>query len=293
MSESNPLEKPIIIVGAPRSGTTNLGAVLSRHPSVAYIEEPRLVWRYGNDQKSDLLRPEDARPEVIEHIRETFGRVVTDAGKQRLLEKTPSTGLRLGFVDKVMPDCKFVHIIRNGVESALAIKSFWEDSANRFTGLAPGRIRQRLKEINPMRLPYYAKEVVRRALPKSMSSVVGRSVWGPRIPGIDGLVKDLTLIEVCALQWRMTVELACHYGRQLPSDRYMEIRIEQMNPEMIGRVLEFCELEPDESVTQSRDSWYDPQRAARRVKEADPQELALIRQWIDPTMRWLGYDEAE
>jgi len=38
VSQAEHLDKPIIIVGAPRSGTTNLGRVLSQHPAVAYAE---------------------------------------------------------------------------------------------------------------------------------------------------------------------------------------------------------------------------------------------------------------
>lgn len=290
MSHSDSLIKPIIIVGAPRSGTTNLGEILSKHPAVAYAAEPRLTWRYGNDDKSDMLLPGDARPEVIRHIRETFARLVRDENKQRLLEKTPSTALRLAFVDKVMPDCKVIHIIRNGIESTLAIKSFWEGPAQGFTGLAPGRIRQRLKEISPARLPYYAKEVFRRAMPKSMSRLTGRNVWGPRIPGIEGLLRELSLTEVCALQWRTCVELACHYGRTMPADRYKEIRIEQMSSELLGELLDFCGLDQDRGVCEGVGTRYDPARAGRRIKEVGPDEIDQIERWIGPTMKWLGYE---
>jgi Sulfotransferase family len=290
VSLNDSLIKPIIVVGAPRSGTTNLGRILSGHPAVAYAAEPRLTWRYGNDGKSDMLLPEDARPEVVRHIRETFAGLVRDENKQRLLEKTPSTALRLAFVDKVMPDCKVIHIIRNGRESALAIKSFWEGPAQGFTGLAPGRIRQRLKEVSPSRLPYYAKEVLRRAMPGPLSRLTGRSVWGPRIPGIEGLVRDLSLIEVCALQWRTSVELACHYGRTMPADRYKEVRIEQMSPGLLGEMLEFCGLEHDQGVCEGAGTRYDPARAGRRIKEAGPDEIDKVDRWIGPTMKWLGYD---
>jgi hypothetical protein len=292
MTATEPLSKPIIVIGAPRSGTTNLGALLSRHPSVAYLEEPRLVWRYGNDSKSDRLLPADARPEVVRHIHQVFRRAVLDAGKDRLLEKTPSNGLRLGFIDRVFPDCLIVHIIRNGLESTLAIKSFWEKSARGFTGLAPGRIGQRFKEVTLRRIPYYLTELVRRGAPKCLSGVVGPSMWGPRVPGIQQLLKDLSLVEVCALQWRMTVELACIEGRRMPPGRYCEIRIEDMSPKLLEETLQFCGLDPGLSFSGQERAFYDPGRARRRIAEADPEELTRIREWIDPTMSWLGYSES-
>lgn len=282
--------EPIIIVGAPRSGTTNLGRTLSAHPDLHYAEEPRLVWKYGNDRKSDLLRPTDAREPVVAYIRQTFQQMVADAGKQRLLEKTPSTGLRMDFVDQVLPDCKFVHIIRNGYESVLAIRRFWEQKAHGLTGLAPGRVSQRFKEISLRRLPYYSREILRRSLPRAMAGVVGHNVWGPRLPGIDGMLREMDVLDVCCLQWRMCVELAVHYGRTLPSERYMELRLEEFSPDTVRSILRHCNLSEQPAVLEQATTRYDPERARRRLREADPADLERIRTWIEPTMHWLGYD---
>ena len=68
-------------------------------------------------------------------------------------------------------------------------------------------LRQRLKEVQLRRLPHYAREAARRFAPKALTPMVGPNVWGPRLPGIEGLLKDLELLEVCALQWRTCVEL--------------------------------------------------------------------------------------
>lgn len=47
-SDADLLTTPIVIVGAPRSGTTLLGLVLKAHPQLHLIEEPRILWKYGN-----------------------------------------------------------------------------------------------------------------------------------------------------------------------------------------------------------------------------------------------------
>jgi hypothetical protein len=285
------LTKPIIIIGAPRSGTTRLGALLAKHPLVAYLEEPRLIWRYGNDGKSDRLLPGDARCDVVSHIRNSFRTAVSIAGKERLLEKTPSNSLRLGFLDRVFPDCVFIHIIRNGLESTLAIKSFWERNSHGFSGLAPGRIGQRLKEVSLRRIPYYITEIARRASPKSLSGILGANVWGPRIPGISRLIQELTLTEVCALQWRTCVELACIEGRQLPSGRYYECRMEDLSPQLIEEIFLFCGLEPCVKFSTGDMALYDREKARKRIARADPGELSIIRPWIEPTTSWLGYQD--
>lgn len=277
------LEKPIVIIGSPRSGTTVLGAIFEKHRSLAYNEEPRLTWRWGNDKKSDMLRAEDARAAVVDYIRGSFASFVREAGKVRLLEKTPSNALRMGFVDRVLPDCRFVHVIRNGYDSVLSIRKFWEQHSG---GVKSDKLLQRLKEISPRQYPHYGYEFLKRLLPGKMAGV---RVWGPRIPGVEQLVKDLHPLEVCSLQWRMCVEAACHYGRSLPRERYFECRLEDMDEALIRRIMDFCELDDDPAIQDYFRDEYDPSMAGARKAIADEAELAHIREWIEPTMKWLGY----
>lgn len=282
-----PLDRPIIVVGSPRSGTTLLGDLLEAHPALAYMQEPRLLWRYGNDGKSDALRPDDARPEVCQHIRGKLARFVADSGRPRLLEKTPSNSLRLGFIDRVLPECRIVHIMRHGVQSVLSIRRFWEQ----YAGVrVKGRIGRRFKELDWRRAPYYAREALHVLLPRRLSRIAGRPVWGPRIPGIDGLVRDLDLLDVCCLQWRMCVEAACAYGRTLPDERYMECRLENMSPELLREVLEFAELDDAPELWERFEQRFDPTQPAGRLTGADPADIDRILAWTEPTLRWLGYE---
>lgn len=278
------LDRPIIVIGSPRSGTTLLGNLLGTHPLLAQLEEPRLTWKYGNDNKSDLLRAQDARPEVCQHIRSVFASAVSAARKSRLIEKTPSNSLRMEFVDKVLPGCIFIHTIRDGVESVLSIRKFWEQYAR---GVPKGKLVQRLRELDIKRAPYYLKEFARRALPKSFAGIVGKPVWGPRIPGIDGLLNDLELLEVCCLQWRMCVEQACFYGRQLPPGRYMEVRLEEMSPALLESVLTFCDLKMTSEVEAGFKEQFDEGLTTRRKTVANREDLETIDRWIGPTMEWL------
>jgi len=283
---SDVLRRPIIIIGSPRSGTTFLGQVLKRHRELVYIEEPRLTWKYGNDRSSDKLNPEDARPEIVSHIRSTFSRKVKEQGGKRLLEKTPSNSLRMGFVDRVFPDCQFIHITRNPLDSIISIQQYWMQHSG---GLKPHKIKSRLKELDWKRIPYYAKEMLRRAAPSWMSGVVGPKVWGPRIPGVNCLVKDLDLMEVAALQWRMCVESAIQYGKTLPADRYMQCRLEDMGDDLMRRILAYCDLPEDEIMWEHFHERFKPELRGARKKNADKETLDKIIKLVEPTMIWMGY----
>ncbi|MCC6680126.1 MAG: sulfotransferase [Phycisphaeraceae bacterium] len=280
---------PIVIVGAPRSGTTFLAEVLSCHPDLHLVDEPRMIWRYGNDRKSDLLKPEDARPKVIAYIRNTFKRHLTKAGKPRLLEKTPSNALRLPFVERVLPSARIVHIMRNGLDSVLSIESFWRRSAHGLRNVAPGRFCQRLKELSMRRAPYYASELFRRTAPLPLRTLIGVNPWGPRIPGINQMTREMDLLEICCLQWRMCVELSCQFGRTLPPDRYFECRLEDMSPQLMERIFRFCQLPESNAVQSFFQSRFQPDVPSARKRTADPAKVQQVLRWIEPTMKWLGY----
>ncbi len=279
------LEKPIVIVGAPRSGTTVLGEIFRHHGKLAYLLEPRLTWRWGNDRESDMLQVEDAREDVVSHIRKRFADAVRSAGRERLLEKTPSNSLRMPFVERVLPECRFVHVIRNGEDSVLSILQFWRQFSG---GVRSDKLFARLKEISPRQIPHYAVEFAKRVFPGSMAGV---RVWGPRLPGIEQIVRELGILPACCLQWRLCVESARQFGRSLPSTRYFECRLEDMCGDLVREVQDFCELEHDPAVWEYFEKNFDPTLTGARRAIATREELDTIRQWIEPTMQWLGYPD--
>lgn len=287
-SDDELLQKPVIIVGAPRSGTAIVAHVLRAHPDMAYLREPRLLWRHGNDEKSDLLRRDDARPEVRAWIRAKLADAVREQGGRRLTEKTPSNSLRLPFVDAVLPDARFVHVIRNGPDAVASIRRAWLTTPRGVrTPRQRDRVARHLREVDWRSVPRYAGEFARQMAPARFSKVVGQRVWGPRLPGIEGLVRDLDLLEVCALQWRMCVELACRAGRELGPDRYLECRVDELTPETLKEIVEFCELGDATEVWDAFHSEYEPEKIHEYGKDLTGEELHRLLDWIEPTVAWL------
>jgi Sulfotransferase family len=281
------LERPVILLGAPRSGTTILGNMLGQHRSLAFADEPRFVWRYGNDRKSDLLRREDARPEVCRHIRGYFSRFVRESGKTRLLEKTPSNALRPEFVDAILPGAIFLCILRDPLSNVLSIRDNWLAYAFGIRKIGTQRLARRMDELSLTRLPYYTREAVARLMPGPLSRMLGQNVWGPRLPGIRGLLRELTIIEIAALQWRTCVEATRHFGRQLPPERYHEVRLEELSSDVARRILALCSLDDDPAVERYFRQAFDFLRVHRRIPDEDPAEVQRALRWIEPTMSWL------
>ncbi len=294
MNSESQLQAPIIIVGAPRSGTSVLGRLVSKHPQVVSSVEPRLVWRFGNDGKSDAFRAEDARPEVKAHIRSYFQRFVEESGKERLLEKTPSNSLRVPFVRAVFPDCKIVHILRNGFDSTLSIYDYWhrhtqDISYSRIEG-ERSILKQRLGEMHPRQMPYYAAEFAGRLLGKF--GIKRQNLWGPRFPGMRKILKETDVLTVAALQWRVCVEMACAAGRKLPPEDYMEVRLEELGREKLEAIAQFCGLDFAGEMEDYFTKNFKQSMSGERSKRAEPGQLEQIAEVIAPTMNWLGYDSS-
>lgn len=287
MTDDELLRRPIIVVGAPRSGTTLLSQLLKEHPAVYLANEPRIMWKYGNDSKSDCLQATDARPDVVQHIRSTLAGHLRSESRTRLVEKTPSNSLRLEFVDGVLPDAIYLHIMREGVESVLSIRKYWQQHATGIAGNTRKVLWRRLREMKWRQFPHYAGEFVRRVGGKFSSGDKPRAVWGPRIPGINEMVRDLDLLEVAAWQWRMCVEHTCRIGRSLPAERYTEVRLEKFDEPELNRLMQFCELEPSKEVSAFFAQKFRAQPATARSDQADSEEVERVRRLIEPTTTWL------
>lgn len=113
------LESPIFIVGAPRSGTTFLGDCLGEIPEIGYHFEPVLTKAATRYVYLGLWSESFSRW----FYRSVYGwlmRLHLDADLQ-FAEKTPQISLIIPFLLKTFPKAKFIHIIRDGRDSALSL----------------------------------------------------------------------------------------------------------------------------------------------------------------------------
>ncbi len=120
------------IVGCGRSGTTFLGDSLSRHPECGYHFEPYHLWcalapetdanhLYQTDAGRLLMDERDASPEMEPVFRALF----LNGAKRKsrvVVEKTPHNAMRIGFLRRLAPNARFVHIVRSGFHVARSIE---------------------------------------------------------------------------------------------------------------------------------------------------------------------------
>jgi hypothetical protein len=119
--EPSDVDRPIFIVGCPRSGTSILRMSLDSHPRIsAGPEEASLYWLSQTDSAVDVNRREGYG--VTEEtwqamVRDLVGtiqvRYAQSQGKTRWALKHPELANRLPWVDRVYPNCQVIHIVRS------------------------------------------------------------------------------------------------------------------------------------------------------------------------------------
>jgi CelD/BcsL family acetyltransferase involved in cellulose biosynthesis len=120
---------PIFIIGCGRSGTSLLGKLFATHPVVSYFDEPYDRWA-AMDPETDFLqlysRGEhhcllDASS-VTATARRRYKRLMSASAGLTMVEKSSINALRIGYLDALAPEARFVHIVRDGVDVAHSIE---------------------------------------------------------------------------------------------------------------------------------------------------------------------------
>jgi omega-hydroxy-beta-dihydromenaquinone-9 sulfotransferase len=268
------MNRPIFIVGMPRSGSTIFYNTLARHPDVAWISEaskkfPRSrlltqilmrirkdrrpteghrIWRKFARPEDDSLGPEHATPRVRDYYRDIVTMHVGLYEKTRFLSKHPRNVLRLSWLRAIFPDALFLHLLRDGRAVAQSILE--------------------MRELHGGRDAY----------------------WGVRPPGWRSLQK-LDPVEAVARQWRMNIEYARERARALPAGAYLEVRYEDFcerpaeTLRQVGRWADLPWLETDlERATRGIESrnykWRDRLRS---------EDIDVLERTIGDLLSELGY----
>lgn len=146
-------DRPLVVLSAPRSGSTLLFETLARAPGLytiggeshrAFESLPGLHPSHrGYD--SNRLTAADARPATVQALLANFASNLRDrdgkppaAPAVRLLEKTPKNSLRIPFVREVFPDARYVVLYRRPHEVLASMIEAWKSGKFRMYPDLPG-----------------------------------------------------------------------------------------------------------------------------------------------------------
>lgn len=154
----------VFIVGVPRSGTSLMRDILSKHAQVAMPQDefqliPFLIKRFGHkatladtdiDRYLAILkrsafyhhrkvdtpirdwRPTSSTlPEIITETLRHFAPEGITSDLRYIGDKTPNNLLHLSAISEAFPGCKFIHVVRDPRDVALSARKAWKKSLTR------------------------------------------------------------------------------------------------------------------------------------------------------------------
>lgn len=212
-SEKSRIERPIFMIGCPRSGTTVSVGIFAQHPDVVNKSEAGRIWDpegYYDPSADHEWTAKDVSEENADRLHAYFEFIRRRSGKSRLINKHPRSSVRIEFLDEIFPDALYIHAIRDGRAVAHSIAS---------------RI---------------GREEWRHPIP------YGNFCKPPQWRGF----RREDPIEQAALQWREITQYVLDRKETL-GERYIEFTYEGLceNPRgTMQELFEFCGLESNEEV---------------------------------------------
>jgi len=230
-------DRPIIILAAPRSGSTLLFETLGEAPgtwtvggeSHQFIEGIRPLNPMSGQVDSNRLDAGHATGRITTLLRQRFARFLRDRdGRERVshpdiqslrfLEKTPKNALRQPFLDKVFPGALYVYLFRDPRPNISSMMEAWK--AGRW--------------ITYPRLPGWRGPPWSLLLPPGWQALRGRP-----------------LAEICAFQWESANRIILDDLAALPAERWVACSYSDLTDRTapaIERICRFAGLEVDERL---------------------------------------------
>ena len=281
--------RPVILLGAARSGTNMLRDTLAKIPGVGTwpCDEISYIWRHGNLRfPSDELTPGHATPAVCRYINRQFDLLAERQELGCLLEKTCANTLRVGFVSRVIPDAYYIHLLRDGRDAA-------HSAAERWRSRLPLKVvLPKVRYAPPLDIPYYAYRFARTSAYRLLGKQQRLEFWGPRFLGMQEALKHKSITEVAALQWKRSVELATEALREIPADRVITLHYEDLvaNPALvIGQLAQFIGKPISSKYALEITTGINNRSVGRSAAELGPHLLAKIEAMMADTLKSSGY----
>jgi hypothetical protein len=263
-------ERPVFVIGCPRSGTTVVFSLLRATPALASIgQEGHVLWESFHHPRehgwsSNALGAGDVRSFERRYLAWAID-ALARPGDRRFLDKTPRNSLRLPYLDALFPDAQYVFVQRDGRATVSSLVVAW---------------REREHPAYDLPVPFHIPGIPERAwhfiLPPGWRSYDGRA-----------------LEDVCALQYTTATDAVLAFRARLDPGRFVDLRYEDLLRDPAGQMehvhqalhVPFTDAESRRAREQVRP--VDPGREKWRT--ATPAEIERVLPAIEPMLERTGY----
>ena len=281
--------RPVIIIGAPRSGTNMLRDVLTSFDGISTwpCDEINYIWRHGNVRyPSDEIPAIRATPAIQNYIQQRFSDIRQKYSAGIVVEKTCANSLRVPFVDAVVPNAKYIFIYRDGIDATGSAKERWTAE------LDISYILEKVRYVPKMDLPYYALRYFWARIYRLISREKRLAFWGPALDNMPSILENNTLNEVCALQWQRCVDKAEEAFSAMPVDKVVRVCYEdfvRQPTRELTRILEFMGKEVTAEKIAKAVEGVSPRSLGKGRKALGEHEVANLEVLVGETLKRYDY----
>jgi len=292
--ETITFDRPILIVGACRSGKTLVKRIISALPEMAEGHEPFMIWNTGmSDHTDDARGAEEATEELVRRIRRRLHRYMRKLDGERYVDDTAHHALRLPFSLKVLPEARLIYVLRNGRDNVAQMYAYWT-GGDTLSGVLQRRLsRARRKNLRLASLPRQAwrwfYNYCRTRLGKPRASC------GPTVPGQRQFARLHDTLQTAAYQWATMVRMLEDTLAGLPAECVLRVRYEDLLADTAGqaaRIADFCEVSDPAGLIAAAEEIVDP-NLATDFAPLSPQQWETVLPIVGPMLVRQGYAPEE
>jgi LPS sulfotransferase NodH len=263
-------ERPVFVIGCPRSGTTVLFSLLRANPALASIDqEGHVLWESFHHPRehgwaSNALGAGDVRSFERRYLAWAIDALARPAGR-RFLDKTPRNSLRLPYLDALFPDAQYVFVQRDGRATVSSLVVAW---------------REREHPAYVLPVPFHIPGVPERAwhfiLPPGWRAYDGRP-----------------LEDVCALQFTTATDAILEFREHLGAGRFVDVRYEDLLADPAGQMEHVHQALDvpftDAEARRAREHIRPVEPGREKWRRATPAEIERVLPAIEPMLERTGY----
>jgi hypothetical protein len=263
-------ERPVFVIGCPRSGTTVVFSLLRACPSLASVgQEGHVLWESFHHPRehgwaSNALGAGDIRSFERRYLAWAVD-LLARPGERRFLDKTPRNSLRLPYLAALFPDAQYVFVQRDGRATVSSLITAWRE-------------REHPAYVLPVafRTPGIPERFWHFILPPGWRAYDGRA-----------------LEDVCALQYTTATEAILEFRRGLGPDRFVDVRYEDLLRDPAGQAEHVHQALDvpfaDAEARRAREEVRPVEPGREKWRTATPGEIERVLPAIEPMLERTGY----